>query len=112
MQPIAVPTLSPDEIREVTRNFGNDNLIGEGSYARVYYGALRNGRKAAIKKLDSSKQPDQEFLSQVHHSFIYLFLFCKVCPQGTKSRYYLTKKWIKKVPLGKKLWVHLAWNMA
>jgi len=65
VQPIAVPSLSLDEIREVTRNYSNESLIGEGSYARVYYGALRNGRKAAIKKLDTSKQPDQEFLAQV-----------------------------------------------
>lgn len=65
VQPIAVPSLSLDEIREVTRNYSNESLIGEGSYARVYYGALRNGRKAAIKKLDASKQPDQEFLAQV-----------------------------------------------
>lgn len=80
MQPIAVPSLSLDEIREVTRNFSNESLIGEGSYARVYYGALRNGRKAAIKKLDASKQPDQEFLAQVHH----LFLFYKIYPPGMK----------------------------
>jgi hypothetical protein len=26
---------------------------------------LKNGREVAIKKLDSTKQPDQEFLSQV-----------------------------------------------
>lgn len=31
----------------------------------MYYGVLRNGQAAAIKKLDSSKQPDQEFLAQV-----------------------------------------------
>lgn len=74
VQPIAVPSLSLDEIREVTRNYSNESLIGEGSYARVYYGALRNGRKAAIKKLDTSKQPDQEFLAQVNHLFIYIFL--------------------------------------
>ncbi|KAJ4734243.1 Protein kinase superfamily protein [Rhynchospora pubera] len=65
VQPIAVPSLSLDEIRDVTRNFSNESLIGEGSYARVYYGLLKSGRKAAIKKLDASKQPDQEFLAQV-----------------------------------------------
>ncbi|CAH8354681.1 unnamed protein product [Eruca vesicaria subsp. sativa] len=44
---------------------GSKSLIGEGSYGRVFYGVLRSGKAAAIKKLDSSKQPDQEFLSQV-----------------------------------------------
>lgn len=65
VQPIAVPTIPVDEIREVTKGFGDEALIGEGSFGRVYFGVLRNGRSAAVKKLDSSKQPDQEFLAQV-----------------------------------------------
>lgn len=65
MLPIDVPVISFDELKEVTDNFGTKALIGEGSYGRVYYGLLKNGRAAAIKKLDTSKQPDQEFLGQV-----------------------------------------------
>ncbi|KAL5700376.1 non-specific serine/threonine protein kinase [Ranunculus cassubicifolius] len=65
VQPIAVPSISVDEVKDVTDNFGTKALVGEGSYGRVYYGVLRNGLPAAIKKLDSSKQPDQEFLAQV-----------------------------------------------
>jgi hypothetical protein len=64
-QPIAVPTIPMDEIREVTKGFGDEALIGEGSFGRVYFGTLKNGRSAAVKKLDSSKQPDQELLAQV-----------------------------------------------
>ncbi|KAH0459018.1 hypothetical protein IEQ34_011832 [Dendrobium chrysotoxum] len=65
VQPIEVPIIPVEEIKEVTDNFGNNALIGEGSYGRVYYGILKNGKAAALKKLDSSKQPDQEFLAQV-----------------------------------------------
>lgn len=65
VQPIEVPIIPVEEIKEVTDNFGNNALIGEGSYGRVYYGVLKNGKAAALKKLDSSKQPDQEFLAQV-----------------------------------------------
>nr|KAJ0225525.1 hypothetical protein LSAT_V11C100016730 [Lactuca sativa] len=65
IQPIAVPTVQVDELKEITDNFGTKSLIGEGSYGRVYHGVLRSGQAAAIKKLDSSKQPDQEFLAQV-----------------------------------------------
>jgi pto-interacting protein 1 len=65
MQPIAVPAIPVDELREVTKGFGDEALIGEGSFGRVYLGVLRNGRSAAVKKLDSNKQPDQEFLAQV-----------------------------------------------
>ncbi|KAJ9699928.1 hypothetical protein PVL29_005672 [Vitis rotundifolia] len=65
VQPIAVPAISVDELKEITDNFGQQALIGEGSYGRVYHGLLKTGQAAAIKKLDSSKQPDQEFLAQV-----------------------------------------------
>ncbi|KAG6433389.1 hypothetical protein SASPL_105002 [Salvia splendens] len=79
IQPIAVPIIPVDELKEVTSNFSTDSLIGEGSYGRVYYGTLTNGRAAAIKKLDASKQPDDEFLAQVsmvsrlkHENFVEL----------------------------------------
>lgn len=65
IQPIDVPAISVDELRDVTDNFGNNTLIGEGSYGRVYRGVLRNGQDVALKKLDSSKQSDQELLAQV-----------------------------------------------
>ncbi|PHT33147.1 putative receptor-like protein kinase [Capsicum baccatum] len=65
IQPIAVPSIAVDELKDITDNFGSKALIGEGSYGRVYHGVLKSGRAAAIKKLDSSKQPDREFLAQV-----------------------------------------------
>ncbi|TMW94776.1 hypothetical protein EJD97_009809 [Solanum chilense] len=63
--PIAVPSITVDELKDITDNFGTKALIGEGSYGRVYHGVLKSGRAAAIKKLDSSKQPDREFSAQV-----------------------------------------------
>ena len=65
VQPIEVPAIPVDELKEVTDNFGTNALIGEGSYGRVYYGVLKSEQAAAIKKLDASKQPDDEFLAQV-----------------------------------------------
>ncbi|KAL0436035.1 UNVERIFIED_CONTAM: putative receptor-like protein kinase [Sesamum radiatum] len=83
VQPIAVPSIPVDELKEVTSNFSTDSLIGEGSYGRVYYGVLKNDRAAAIKKLDASKQPDDEFLAQVsmvsrlkHENFVELLGYC------------------------------------
>ncbi|PUZ56929.1 hypothetical protein GQ55_5G386100 [Panicum hallii var. hallii] len=82
-QPIAVPAIPLEEMKEITKNFSNDALIGEGSYARVYFGVLKDGTKSAVKKLDSSKQPDQEFLVQVsavsrlkHENVLQLVGFC------------------------------------
>ena len=74
-QPIEVPNISADELKEVTDNFGQDSLIGEGSYGRVYYGVLKSGQAAAIKNLDASKQPDEEFLAQVCISAILGLVF-------------------------------------
>ncbi|KAE8734205.1 PTI1-like tyrosine-protein kinase 3 [Hibiscus syriacus] len=83
IQPITVPALSVDELKEMTDNFGNKSLIGEGSYGSAYYGVLKNGKAAAIKKLDSSKQPEQEFLVQVsmvsrlkHENVVELLGYC------------------------------------
>ncbi|KAF1880882.1 hypothetical protein Lal_00011942, partial [Lupinus albus] len=52
--PIEVPALSLDELKEKTDNFGSKALIGEGSYGRVYYATLNNGKVVAVKKLDVS----------------------------------------------------------
>jgi len=65
--PIEVPILSLDELKEKTDNFGSKALIGEGSYGRVYYATLENGKAVAVKKLDVSQEPESnvEFLTQV-----------------------------------------------
>ncbi|KAK7343235.1 hypothetical protein VNO77_11827 [Canavalia gladiata] len=65
--PIEVPALSLDELKEKTDNFGSKALIGEGSYGRVYYATLNNGKAVAVKKLDVSSEPESnnEFLTQV-----------------------------------------------
>ncbi|XVF29280.1 hypothetical protein REPUB_Repub15cG0107400 [Reevesia pubescens] len=65
--PIEVPALSLEELKEKTDNFGSKALIGEGSYGRVYYANLNNGKAVAVKKLDISSDPESnvEFLTQV-----------------------------------------------
>ncbi|KAG2314334.1 hypothetical protein Bca52824_017456 [Brassica carinata] len=83
MEPIAVPAIPADELSDVTDNYGSKALVGEGSYGRVFHGLLKSGTPSAIKKLDSSKQPDQEFLSQIsmvsrlrHENVIALVGYC------------------------------------
>lgn len=65
--PIEVPALSLDELKDKTENFGSNSLIGEGSYGRVYYATMEDGKAMAIKKLDVSSEPEpnSEFLTQV-----------------------------------------------
>ncbi|KAA0033130.1 PTI1-like tyrosine-protein kinase 1 [Cucumis melo var. makuwa] len=83
--PIEVPTLSLEELKEKTDNFGSKALIGEGSYGRVYYATLNNGKNVAVKKLDVSSEPDSnvEFLTQVstvsrlkHENLVELLGYC------------------------------------
>ncbi|KAE9452844.1 hypothetical protein C3L33_15244, partial [Rhododendron williamsianum] len=44
-----------------------ESLIGEGSYGRVYYASLSDGKAVAIKKLDVAAEPESnvEFLTQL-----------------------------------------------
>ena len=69
--PIEVPLLSVEEVKEKTDNFGSKSLIGEGSYGRVYYATLSDGKAVALKKLDVAPEAETntEFLSQVITSF-------------------------------------------
>ncbi|KAH9611212.1 hypothetical protein KSS87_004959 [Heliosperma pusillum] len=82
---IEVPTLSLDELKEKTDNFGSKALIGEGSYGRVYYATMESGKAVAVKKLDVSQEPESnvEFLTQVskvstlkHENFVELQGYC------------------------------------
>lgn len=76
--PVEVPELSLDELKEKTDNFGSKALIGEGSYGRVYYANLENGKAVAVKKLDVSSEPESnvEFLTQVSVSVFSISLLC------------------------------------
>ncbi|EEF47185.1 pto-interacting protein 1 [Ricinus communis] len=83
IQPIEVPSISVDELKEVTDNFGTKSLIGKGSYGREYYGILKSGQAAVIKKLDTSEQPEDKFLAQVslisqlkHENLVQLLGYC------------------------------------
>ncbi|XVF55984.1 hypothetical protein PTKIN_Ptkin06aG0079600 [Pterospermum kingtungense] len=65
--PIEIPAIRLDELNKMTDNFGTKALIGEGSYGRVFFGNLSDGRAAAIKKLDtgSAPEPDDDFGAQL-----------------------------------------------
>ncbi|GAV57286.1 Pkinase_Tyr domain-containing protein [Cephalotus follicularis] len=81
--PIEIPAISLAELKRMTDNFGQKALIGEGSYGRVFYAKLSNGQDAAIKKLDSSEEPDPDFAAQLstvsrlkHEHFVELMGYC------------------------------------
>ncbi|KAK8527683.1 hypothetical protein V6N13_085491 [Hibiscus sabdariffa] len=55
------------ELQEATDNFSRENLIGEGGYAEVYRGKLKNGEHVAIKRLTrgSPEEMTVDFLSEL-----------------------------------------------
>lgn len=57
-----------DELNRLTGNFGQEALVGEGSYGRVFSATLSTGEQVAIKKLDTSTtaEPDSDFAEQVN----------------------------------------------
>ena len=78
--PTPVLNITLAGLREITRNFSDDTLIGEGSHAKVFLGELKDGRKSAVKKLGQNpvvknldgffSEPDEEFVLQVVAAYL------------------------------------------
>ncbi|KAG0553800.1 hypothetical protein KC19_12G040100 [Ceratodon purpureus] len=95
-----------DDIKRMTNNFSDDNVLGEGGYGKVYKGIQAGtGATVAVKRAqEGSKQGAQEFkneielLSRVHHNnLVGLVGFCfekaeqmlvyEYLPNGTLSEW-------------------------
>eukprot|EP00243_Klebsormidium_subtile_P004644 TRINITY_DN18792_c0_g1_i1.p1 TRINITY_DN18792_c0_g1~~TRINITY_DN18792_c0_g1_i1.p1 ORF type:complete len:389 (-),score=81.84 TRINITY_DN18792_c0_g1_i1:478-1644(-) len=107
-----VPRFTLTELKAATDNFGHTALVGEGSFGRVYYGTMQDGRGSVIKKLDSTPQPEQEFRSQVamvsrlkHDNVLQLLGYCmegtvrilcyEYCANGSLHDYIHGRKGVK-----------------
>ncbi|XP_057804225.1 putative receptor-like protein kinase At5g39000 [Salvia miltiorrhiza] len=83
-QMVTIPRIPADELKEVADQFGFKCSIYEGIHGRVYYAVLKSGQVTAVKKLDSKKQPLQEFiakasmLSSLRHENVVELLACCV----------------------------------
>ncbi|KAG9457498.1 hypothetical protein H6P81_002006 [Aristolochia fimbriata] len=63
-----------EEIKEATRNFSRDNIIGKGGYGNVYRGVLFDGSEVALKRFkncsaagDASFSHEVEVIASVRH---------------------------------------------
>jgi pto-interacting protein 1 len=67
---VEVPEVPVRELNEITNSFSNENLIGQGSYAKVYRVLMRGARPAVVKKLEkpSKHASNVVFLKQVRSS--------------------------------------------
>jgi len=54
------------QLHSATGGFSKSNVIGQGAFGSVYRGVLHDGRKVAIKLMDSAgKQGEEEFKMEV-----------------------------------------------
>ncbi|GAY67814.1 hypothetical protein CUMW_259510 [Citrus unshiu] len=81
-----LPLFPLDLIHEATRNFSNENKLGEGGFGPVYKGVLNDGKEIAVKRLSrSSRQGLQEFknlIAKLQHKNLVRLLGC--CLEGNE----------------------------
>ncbi|KAK9281137.1 hypothetical protein L1049_004030 [Liquidambar formosana] len=72
--PINATLFSIADLQMATGSFSIENLLGEGSFGRVYRAQFDDGKVLAVKKIDSSALPNSEDfteivsnISQLHH---------------------------------------------
>ncbi|XP_020214104.1 cold-responsive protein kinase 1 [Cajanus cajan] len=71
-------------LKSATKNFSDENKLGEGGFGDVYKGTLKNGKVVAVKKLilGHSRKIDEQFesevklISNVHHKNLVRLLGC------------------------------------
>ncbi|CAL5093120.1 unnamed protein product [Urochloa decumbens] len=62
-------SLSLKDLREITNDFSDERLLGQGGFGRVYKGLLQNGDIIAVKKLQSTMPglQDKQYENEVCH---------------------------------------------
>ncbi|KAG0587010.1 hypothetical protein KC19_2G134200 [Ceratodon purpureus] len=97
------------ELKAATRNFRDDNKLGEGGIGEVYLGRNKDGSLVAVKKLTkSTKQEKREFLADVinlskvqHKNLVKLRGFCVERKHRLLVYEFLEKKSLRQTLLGR-----------
>ncbi|XP_058098024.1 cysteine-rich receptor-like protein kinase 2 [Magnolia sinica] len=79
-----------NDLKSATKNFSEENKLGEGGFGDVYKGVLKNGKIVAVKKLmiGQSRRARADFesevklISNVHHRNLVRLLGC--CSKGSE----------------------------
>ncbi|KAK4490426.1 hypothetical protein RD792_001103 [Penstemon davidsonii] len=77
------------DLKSATKNFSEENKLGEGGFGDVYKATLKNGDVVAVKKLDISYsrakadfESEVRLISNVHHRNLVRLLGC--CSKGSE----------------------------
>ncbi|KAI5010022.1 hypothetical protein ZWY2020_012159 [Hordeum vulgare] len=99
---MAVPIVSLAVIKDVTGNFSETNMIGQGGFSIVYKGQLPEGRAIAVKRLKQSvltTKGKKDFAREVevmaglrHGSLVRLLAYCNEGKERILIYEYMQKK--------------------
>ncbi|KAL5993523.1 hypothetical protein ACLOJK_014448 [Asimina triloba] len=93
------------ELKSATKNFSEENKVGEGGFGDVYVGVLRNGKAVAVKRLAVRElqrtmtdfEKEVKLINNVHHRNLVRLLGC--CRKG--SEYLLVYEYVANNSLDK-----------
>ncbi|WOL20724.1 cysteine-rich receptor-like protein kinase 2 [Canna indica] len=72
------------DLKDATKNFSEENKLGEGGFGEVYKGVLKNGKTVAVKRMifEQTSRAKEDFqsevklISNVHHRNLIRLLGC------------------------------------
>ncbi|XP_047322343.1 receptor protein kinase TMK1-like [Impatiens glandulifera] len=105
---IDIGTMSIGELRRMTNNFSQENILGRGGFGTVYKGVLNDGTNIAVKRMESGVMGEKGFdefkseiavLTKVRHRHLVSLL--GYCLEGNERL--LVYEYMDKGPLSKYL---------
>lgn len=107
-----------DVINEATKQFSDENKLGQGGFGPVYRGTLEDGKEVAVKRLSrTSGQGQREFLNEVvliarlqHRNLVRLLGCCLEKNEKLLIYEYMPNKSLDVILFGSRNGVLLDWQ--
>ncbi|KAL3575986.1 hypothetical protein D5086_021269, partial [Populus alba] len=113
-----LPLIRLDVIHEATKQFSDENKLGQGGFGPVYRGTLEDGKEVAVKRLSrTSGQGQREFLNEVvliarlqHRNLVRLLGCCLEKNEKLLIYEYMPNKSLDVILFGSRNGVLLDWQ--
>lgn len=113
-----LPLIRLDVINEATKQFSDENKLGQGGFGPVYRGTLEDGKEVAVKRLSrTSGQGQREFLNEVvliarlqHRNLVRLLGCCLEKNEKLLIYEYMPNKSLDVILFGSRNGVLLDWQ--